>query len=166
MNPWIEAVKSMKNLNRYDVIIMDTHPSSGMATSYPLQSCDEVLVPLEPNERSVSGFTEVCRAIMKARRVMNPDIHLLGYFFNKVKNNTSSAKEYIPSVRAEIPKVLTSFGEGIKESICFQTTIRDSEDAQKAINFHCAVTDKFRRGKLSKDFEKLYVEIKEALNHD
>lgn len=160
INPWIEMVNAIKKLRRYDVVIMDTHPSSGMATSYPLQSCDEVIIPLEANERSISGFAEVYQEITKTRRIMNPNIRLLGYFFNKVKANTSSAKEYIPSAREELPAIIREMNGGKNEGICFKSTIRNSEEAQKAINFHCAVTEK--TSDIAKDFKNLYKEILEV----
>lgn len=163
VNPWIELMESLKALNRYDVILMDSHPSIGIDTLLPMQSCDCVLVPLEADERSVAGLSQVYQNIVKSRRRANPDIKLLGYFFNKVKSNTSSAKDYIPSAREMLPNALANFNGGEMEGICFETTIRDSEDVRKSVNFHCAVTERFHNKKVSADFESLYAEITEVI---
>lgn len=163
VNPWIELIESLKALNRYDVILMDSHPSIGIDTLLPMQSCDCVLVPLEADERSVAGLSQVYQNIVKSRRRANPDIKLLGYFFNKVKSNTSSAKDYIPSAREMLPNALANFNGGEMEGICFETTIRDSEDVRKSVNFHCAVTERFHNKKVSSDFENLYKEITEVI---
>lgn len=163
VNPWIELMESLKALNRYDVILMDSHPSIGIDTLLPMQSCDCVLVPLEADERSVAGLSQVYQNIVKSRRRANPDIKLLGYFFNKVKSNTSSAKDYIPSAREMLPNALANFNGGEMEGICFETTIRDSEDVRKSVNFHCAVTERFHNKKVSSDFENLYKEITEVI---
>jgi len=163
INPWVELMDSIKALNRYDIIIMDSHPSIGLDTLLPMQSCDYILVPLEADERSVAGLSQVYQNIIKSRRRANPNIKLLGYFFNKVKSNTSSAKDYIPSARDMIPKALANLNGGVEEGTFFNTTIRDSEDARKSVNFHCAVTERFHNKKISADFENLYKEVTEVL---
>jgi len=163
INPWEELVHDIKALGLYDIIIMDLHPSVGLDTLLPMQACDRVLVPMEPDERSVAGLSQVYQAICKARRKANPGIRLLGYFFNKVKKNTLSAKEYIPSAMESIPKGIAVLNEGESEGICFKTVIRDSEDARKSVNYHCAVTAKYRGTNIATDFAKLYYEIREVL---
>lgn len=161
LNLWIVAMEAIKNLKKYDIIIMDTHPSSGIITTYPMQACNNILIPLEANERSISGFTIVYREIIKARKTVNPNIKLLGYFFNKVKAQTNSAKEYIPSAMVELPNAIKSMNGGTDEGTCFKTVIRASEDAQKAINYHIAVTAK--KSPIANDFKKLYSEILEVI---
>lgn len=163
INPWIELMDSLKALNRYDIILMDSHPSIGLDTLLPMQSCDYILVPLEADERSIAGLSQVYQNIIKSRRRANPNIKLLGYFFNKVKRNTSSAKDYIPSARKIVPKALADLNYGVEEGIFFNATIRDSEDVRKSINYHCAVTEKFANKNIAVDFKKLYKEIVEVL---
>lgn len=168
INPWIEMMRDIKAMEAYDVIIMDTHPSSGMATSYPLQACDWVLIPMESDPSSLSGFTEVYKNILQTRRIMNPQIKLLGYFFDRVKSNTSSSRQYIPSAHQTIPKIMAKLTGSkneteLAEGKAFKTIIRDSEDVKKSVILSSAVTERFRASKVSKDFEKLYSEITEAL---
>ena len=159
INPWAELVASIQMLNQYDIVIMDSHPSIGLDTLLPLQSCDYILVPIEADESSVAGLSQVYQSILKSRRRANPNIRLLGYFFNKVKQNTNSAKDYIPSARKIIPQALANLNDGVEEGIFFKTTIRASEDARKAVNYHCAVTERFGKKKIASDFTSLYKEI-------
>lgn len=166
VNLWIEMMNAIKDIKEYDVIMMDTHPSSGLPTSYPLQACDYVIIPLEPDPSSVSGFKEVYKKIIQARKVMNPNIKLLGYFFNRVKANTGSAKQFIPTARETIPEVISEVNGGADEGKFFDTVIRDSEDVRKAVILHSAVTERFRSNKVGKDFEKLYLEVTEALANE
>ncbi len=164
INPWTEVVNDVRNLNRYDIIMIDTHPSYGIETTYPVQTSDWVLIPLEPEAKSVSGCTAVYKAVVKARkRGVNPNIKLLGVFFNKVVSNTNSNKQFIPSAREEIPQVFAKLNDGQVEGKVFDATIRHSEDVRKASSLHCAVTERFRNNKVSKDFEKLYDEIVEVI---
>lgn len=163
VNPWEEVVNRVKELGQYDIILMDSHPSIGIDTLLPMQACDQILIPLEASEKSVAGLFQVYRNIVRSRRKANPNIRLLGYFFNKVKTNTASSRQYIPSAREVIPEGIRQANHGHDEGIAFQATIRDSEDAKKADNFHCAVTERFHSKKIAKDFEKLYDEIVEAL---
>lgn len=163
INPWEEILNEVRELKQYDIVLVDTHPSIGTDTLLPMQACDYVIIPMEASEKSVSGLFQVYQNIVKSRRKANPNIKLLGYFFNKVKFNTSSAKEYIPSAREMIPAGIMRANKGQAEGICFETMIRDSEDARKSDNMHCAVTERFHNKKISADFEKLYDEIMEAL---
>ena len=163
INPWEEILNEVRDMNQYDVILVDTHPSIGTDTLLPMQACDYVLIPMEASEKSVAGLFQVYQNIVKSRRKANPNIKLLGYFFNKVKLNTGSAKEYIPSAREMIPEGIKRANTGESDGICFETMVRDSEDARKSDNMHCAVTERFHNKKISADFEKLYNEIMEAL---
>lgn len=164
-NPWVAVTNDIKAMGYYDVILVDTHPSIGTDTLLPLQACDEVIVPLEPSARAVSGLFQVYQNILESR-LANPEIHFLGCFFNKVKMNANSAKEYIPSVREQVPQLIANANDGEPEGMVFQSLIRDSEDARKASNFCCAVTEKYHNGKLAEDFTNLYHEILEALDHE
>ena len=163
INPWVDLVSSIQSLNNYDIVIMDSHPSIGLDTLLPLQSCDYILVPIEADQSSVAGLSQVYQNILKSRRRANPNIKLLGYFFNKVKKNTNSYRDYIPSARDTIPKALAELNNGVEEGTFFKTTIRDSEDARKSVNYHCAVTERFGKKKISDDFASLYKEITEVL---
>ena len=162
MNPWIEVMEAVKGLARYDFILMDTHPSTGMATTYPLQGCDFVLVPLEPSSSSISGFREIYKEILKARRT-NPRIRLLGTFFNRVKLATNTAKEYVPSARETIVTSVLRMNKGKGEGVCFKALIRDSDDVQKAMNLRRALTEYLPKSKVAADFKELFEEIGEEL---
>lgn len=164
-NPWVAVINDIKAMNYYDIILVDTHPSIGTDTLLPLQACEEVIVPLEPSSRAISGLFQVYQNILESR-MANPDIHFLGCFFNKVKVNANSAKEYIPSVREQVPQIIADANDGEPEGVVFESLVRDSEDARKASNFCCAVTEKYHNGKLAEDFTNLYHEVLEALDHE
>lgn len=166
INPWEEVINDIKALSIYDMIMIDTHPSIGTDTLLPMQACDEVLVPMEPAEDAVSGLFQVYQNILKSRRRANPHIHLLGCFFNRVKLNASSTKDYIPDARRVIPEAIKQQNQGHSEGHVFSAMIRDSEDARKANNFHCAVTEKFHNKKIAQDFVQLYQEIMGVLVHE
>ena len=161
-NPWEDIVNDVKKLHHYDIILIDTHPSNNAETLLPMQAADCVLVPTQPSANSVAGLYQIYDCIRKSRRA-TPGLRYLGMFFNCVKKNTSSAKEFIPAARASVPQKIAEMNGGTEEGIVFQTTIRDSEDVRKAENFQAAVTDKFRNRNISKDFEDLYEEVRKVL---
>lgn len=163
VNPWQEVMDDVKKMEHYDLILVDTHPSVGTDTLLPMQACDEILVPMEPAEASLAGLFQVYRNIQKSRRYANPNIHLLGCFFNRVKTNAASTRDYIPSARETIAKAIGQMSSGKDKGRVFDATIRDSEDARKASNFYCAVTERYHNKKIAKDFEALYQEIVEVL---
>lgn len=162
INPWQDIIEDAKKLQQYDIILIDTHPSNNAETTLPLQASDCVLVPTQPSNNSVAGLYQIYDCIRKSRRA-TPNLRYLGMFFNCVKQNTSSAKEFIPAAREDIPQEIAAMNGGKAEGTVFQTTIRDSEDVRKAENFQAAVTDKFRNKKIGKDFEKLYEEVLSVL---
>ena len=164
INPWEELVEDVRQARLYDIVLIDTHPSIHQDSLFPMQASDYLLAPLEPSNSSVAGFTQVYTKIMSTRRGKQKP-RILGCFFNKVKKNTSSAKEYIPSVRKEIPqKILEATGQEMEGRI-FHAEIRDSEDVRKSDNFQCAVTERFRNKNIASDYRKLYYEITEVLYH-
>ena len=164
INPWQEVIDSAKELHLYDTIIVDTHPSTGTDTLLPAQACDYIISPMGPDDHSVSGFLQMYFKIIQSRRnASTPKI--LGCFFNRIKKNTSNSKQYVPSAKKLIPqKALELTGKPL-EGIIFNTEIRDSEDARKAINFQCAVTERYNKKNIGIDFKKLYKEIVEAIEN-
>ncbi len=162
INPWKDIVEDVKKLRRYDIILIDTHPSNNAETTLPMQAADCVLVPTQPSNNSVAGLYQIYDCIRKSRRTV-PELRYLGMFFNCVKQHTSSAKELIPAAREGIPQKIAGMNGGTTDGVVFQTVIRDSEDVRKAENFQAAVTDKFRNKNVSKDFEALYEEVLSVL---
>jgi hypothetical protein len=65
-----------------------------------------------------------------------------------------------------MPEVISEMNGGAEEGKFFDTVIRDSEDVRKAVILHSAVTERFRSNKVGKDFEKLYLEVTEALTNE
>lgn len=158
INPWVEIMNRIVDIQKYDVIFMDTHPSTSTETMLPMQACNEVLVPVEPAESSVVGIFQVYSNICKTRRA-KPDLRYLGAFFNKIKLNTSSTNEYIPSARNMIAARIKEMNHGKEDGVVFKTMIRQSEDARKADILHCPVTERFANKKIARDFTKLYEEV-------
>ena len=162
INLWQEVVDEAKAMGKYDVIIMDTHPSTGTETLLPAQGCDYILSPMSPDDHSVSGFLQMYCKVIQSRR-SRPTPKLLGCFFNRVKFNTKNSKQYIPSAKSLIPQKAEELTKKPMEGVIFQSEIRDSEDIRKSINFQAAVTEKYGSSKVSEDFKKLYDEIVEAM---
>ena len=77
-------VDKLKDLDkRYDVILMDSPPSLGIATWSVLTASDGVIIPLEAQDYSVKGTGAMHRVIQQVRKRANPKLKILGYIINR-----------------------------------------------------------------------------------
>ena len=162
-NPWKNIVDYIRNLHKYDIIIIDTHPSKdALEAMLPLQTADEVLSPAETDTNSLQGVLQIYGMIRNSRNIA-PQLHFMGMFFNRVKPSTKNAHEFIPSARKSVPEAIRDANGGQDEGIVFNTLIRDSVDVSTSVNFQSAVTDRFSNKKISDDFRSLYREVVKCL---
>ena len=157
-NPYEKVVNAVKATNRYDIIIIDTHPAADNEIRYPMQASTDVLCPTTPDNDGVKGALSAYAQVLESREA-TPELNYLGIFFNKVDPRTTQAKEYIPSTKEGFPDVIKSLSDGEEEGYVFDSMIRMSADAGKVVNFGCAVCDRFHGKTMANDFEKLYNEV-------
>lgn len=95
------SVKGMKGLKRlknaidqlegYDYVIIDTHPSIDMMLRNVLVACDEILIPMMAGRYSFQGINDLVEAIDDAKG-LNPNLKIAGILRVCYKETTNVGK--------------------------------------------------------------------------
>ena len=105
----------------FDVCLIDCPPAINMITTNALAASQWVLIPLEASFLSLNGLEMMHNIISMVREDLNPDLSILGSFFNKYKEKTVVARDILSQTKEK----------GIDIAL-FQTKIRQLEDFKKA----------------------------------
>ncbi len=157
-NPYQKVIDAVKALKRYDIIILDTHPAADNEIRYPMQASTDILCPVDPNDEGINGVLSTYAQIVESREA-TPELRYLGAFFNRADLRTSQCRDYIPSAKETLPTLISQLNNGEEDGVVFKTIIRQSADVGKAVNYRCAVCDRFHGKTVARDFEKLYNEV-------
>ena len=102
----------------WNVVILDTPPALGIATTSALVASSSVLIPVESSAVSLQGVRGVVEAL-KAIRRLNPDVGIGGVVMGRL-DRTRLGREVLESLRAK-------FGEKfVPVSIRDRVTVREA----------------------------------------
>ena len=161
-NPYQKVIDAVRALQRYDLVIMDTHPAADNEIRYPMQASTDILCPVDPSDEGLNGVLSTYAQVVESREA-TPELRYLGAFFNRADLRTSQCRDYIPSAKEELPKLIRQINDGNDDGCVFDTIIRQSADIGKAVNYRCAVCARFHGKGAARDFEHLYDEVVMAL---
>lgn len=68
---------------RFDACVIDTPPSLGLRMSAALMAADHVVCPIELEEYSLDGVTDMLKTVFGVRQKYNPRLQLLGLVANR-----------------------------------------------------------------------------------
>ena len=114
---------------------------------------DYVIIPVEASWDSIVGANTIYQFMAKSRE-LNPALKLLGVFFTKVQDRTTSFHTLLPMVKGNWDKDL------------FQTKIPRNQDVVNAENEGYPVTYRKPACKASKAYVKLLDEMVERIDND
>ena len=98
--PYKSLIHDVKELHKYDFVIMDTRPSLSGENIQVLLANDYTVIPTTTGARSTAGVIRVIEAIKKCNEaVKNCDNKILGIIINQVNVKTAIAKQVIPDLR-------------------------------------------------------------------
>lgn len=89
---------------RYDTVIVDTPPSPGLRLGAALYAADAVVCPIELEEFSLVGVTDMLKTIFGMRDQHNPGLRLLGIVANRFNGFSVRQKD-------ALEKLLTHYAE-------------------------------------------------------
>lgn len=136
----------IRSMDFYDYIIIDARPAVNNEVSSIFIGCDYVLIPIEASWDSIVGANTIFQFIAKSRD-LNPKLKLLGVFFTKVQDRTTSFHTLLPMVKGNWDKNL------------FQTKIPRNQDVVNAENDGYPVTYRKPACKASKAYIRLVDEV-------
>ena len=98
-NPHRILHKLLKEIkNEYEVIIIDTPPSPGLAQQMALYATDKIIIPTLPDEFSIDGLLDLIKEVNYVKDEFDkPNIDLSAIFINKAKT-TNIAKANIDMI--------------------------------------------------------------------
>lgn len=84
----------------FDAIVIDTPPNLGLRMGAALFACDYVLCPIELEEFSLDGVTDMLKTIFGMRQKHNPGLKLLGVLPNRFNPHSARQKEALENLIA------------------------------------------------------------------
>nr|WP_304101384.1 AAA family ATPase [Mitsuokella multacida] len=148
-----KLLTEIRSLDKYDYILIDARPAVNNEVSSIFIGSDYVIIPVEASWDSIVGANTIYQFMAKSRE-LNPDLKLLGVFFTKVQDRTTSFHTLLPMVKGNWDKDL------------FQTKVPRNQDVVNAENEGYPVTYRKPACKASKAYVKLLDEMVEQIEHD
>jgi chromosome partitioning protein len=118
---WADAAKVLKtNLQaiseRFDVCLIDTPPSLGVAMTAAVLAAEYMLSPLEMEAYSLHGMKKMVSVIGNLRQ-LNPSLRFLGMIPNKVDSRKPRHVNNLKQLQAAYPQLVVPFCIGARDSI-------------------------------------------------
>ena len=91
----------------YDLVIVDTGPSRNPLFRAAMRSATDVVIPFEPEEKSIQGINAMLQARKSenySRSGVDNHINLVGLLPNKVKTGTNLHDNILATIRDRLPR--------------------------------------------------------------
>jgi chromosome partitioning protein len=112
---------------KYDFIFIDCSPSLGILNKLALIASDSLLIPIQPEEFSMSGITQLLAVIKYMQQELNPTLHVEGVLITMLDRRLTASTEML----MEISK---TFGEYVyRDIIPRDTIVSKSQMAKKSL---------------------------------
>ncbi len=82
-------------INKYDLILIDTHPTQDLFFKAALVASHYYLIPLFPEHDSCQGLAHQINAAAKVSKFLNPMLFLLGVFITKFDKNYKTHETHV-----------------------------------------------------------------------
>jgi len=100
----------------FDLCVIDTPASIGIATITALRTADAVISPVEMEDYSIEGIKDMMRVIVGAKQ-HNPKLHFLGIVPNRVDRRNPRQVKHLAEVQAAHGKLLAPVVVGLRTSV-------------------------------------------------
>lgn len=122
-------LEQVKQLNQYDVIVLDCPPTLGMMTINALAAADRVIVPVQPEYLSVVGMTQLFDTVSLVKERINPTLKVEGVLLTLANMRTNLAKNTLEIIK-------NAYGGGVKiysTPIPYSTKVKEASAAGASI---------------------------------
>lgn len=100
----------------FDILLVDTAPSLGVAMAAALVAADYVLSPIELEAYSIQGIKRMVTTIANVRR-SNPGLQFLGMMPSKVDGRNPRHRRHLAELRESYGEWMIPFSVGLRSSI-------------------------------------------------
>lgn len=115
--------EALEKLKGYDYVVIDTAPADNKLLKNCLIAADKVVIPITADRYAIQGLSELNKTLVKIRKRNNPKLEIAGLLLVKYKGRQKLAQE----VKNTLDDIASMMGTKV-----FETTIRESTNAQKA----------------------------------
>jgi chromosome partitioning protein len=92
-------VRNLALLSRqFGACVIDTRPADGMLLRAALIAADHVLCPIELEQYSIQGLTQMLQTIYGIRERFNPKLNFLGVLANRFNHHSQRQREALPEL--------------------------------------------------------------------
>lgn len=98
-------IKKIESSNTYDFIVFDTRTGLEADVMQVMIAVDWLLVPMQAANDSLEGMAAVSQFQTVCKRG-NPNLKIVGGFFNMVEAQTSDAKDLVPIAKEAYPSLM------------------------------------------------------------
>jgi chromosome partitioning protein len=143
-----DALRPIRETQRYELVLMDCPPSLGILTLNVFAAADWLLVPLQCEYYALEGISMITRLIQQLRETgVNPNLELLGVLMTMFDGRTKLAQQVVGEVREY-------FGETVFDTVIPRTTrLAEAPSFGKPIIYY----DKYSAGAAA--YEVLTLEV-------
>jgi chromosome partitioning protein len=141
-----EVLHSEEVAESYDLIILDTGPTRNPIFRAALRAATHVLIPYEPEEKSLQGINSMAQALNSenySRKKNEPPVKVIGLLPNKVRVGLALHKDNIDTVSTNLPKLAMPEDVFLPLSIAFPK--RDVKGANPKSIFDVKKSDNARK---------------------
>lgn len=114
---------TLKKLNGYDYVVIDTNPSIDSILKSCLIACDEVIIPITADRYALQGLSQLNEAISSIRKRQNKRLKVSGLLIVKYDKRTNLTKE----VEQAVENIVS-----LMDTKLFKTKIRESVKTREA----------------------------------
>jgi len=136
-------------ISDYDILLLDSPPSLGLATWSVLTAAHGVIIPLEAQDYSVKGTGNIHSLIQKVKKRANPGLKIFGYIINRYDGRRRIEQDF----KAMIQKHL---GQKV-----FKQTLKDSVKYVESVTLGKPITHFAKKSEQAEAFRQI---AKEVLN--
>jgi chromosome partitioning protein len=131
------ALQPVRDLQRYDLVLIDCPPSLGILSLNAFVACDGILIPLQCEYYALEGISMMKRVLGQLRATgVNPRLEIFGVVMTMFDGRTRLSQEVVGEVRQLL-------GEKVFETVIPRTTrLAEAPSFGKPINHY----DKYSSG--------------------
>lgn len=115
--------EALTQLSDYEYVVIDTAPANNTLLINCLVASNKVVIPITADRYAIQGLSELNKTIRDIKKKLNPELQIAGLLLVKYKERQKLAQE----VKASLDNIAE-----MMETKVFDTTIRESANAQKA----------------------------------
>ena len=141
--------------DRYDYILIDCPPTLGLLTVNALTAADSVIVPMQAEYASITGFKDLIRSYYAVRVQLNTALKIDGIVFTMVQGWINSPKKIMKMIHDAYDN------EGDEDIRVFRTYIPRETKISDTVSMGVSAFRFNKKGKATKAYEELTKEVLE-----